>query len=151
MSIPLLIYWALSGVILAVGILALWKGGPAERFGAALILTIVVLGRLTALVVPASAQPILRLVEDGLTAIGLLAVAIAYASFWLGGAMMLYAALFTLHAAYFVLGREQDFLYVIINDACFMGVVAFMASATGLSWRARVRRRAKEAQEAQAA
>jgi hypothetical protein len=46
-----------------------------------------------------------------------------------------------LHATYFVLGREQDKLYVLINDTCFMGVVACMAVATALAWRKRVRAR----------
>jgi hypothetical protein len=141
MSVPLLIYWAFSAVILAVAILALWKGGPAERIGASLILGLVVVGRLVEIVVPEDLHSVLHLTEDGLTAIGLLAVAVFYASFWLGGAMLLYAALFALHATYFVLGREQDKLYVLINDTCFMGVVACMAVATALAWRKRVRAR----------
>jgi hypothetical protein len=138
----ILIFWSLSLALLVIGVLALWKGGPAERLGAGLILAIVLLGRIVALFVPPSGHAVLHLVEDGLTALGLLAVAIRYASLWLGGAMLVYAVLFTLHSAYFVLSRAQDPLFIFVNNAAFLCVALCLAVGTALSWRARIKAQA---------
>jgi len=142
MSIPLLIFWSLSLLTLGICLLALWKGGPPERFGAGAILGIVILGRLIGLLLNPETYPTLRLIEDGLTALALLAVAVRYASFWLGGAMLLYAALFALHAAYFVIGRKPDLIYTVVIDVCFLGVSICLGVGTAVFWRNRVRKRA---------
>jgi hypothetical protein len=88
--------------------------------------------------------PTLRLIEDGLTAVALLAIAVRYASFWLGGAMLLYAALFAVHAFYFVLGRAPDFMYTVVIDVCFLGVSICLGVGSFVSWRQRVRTRASQ-------
>jgi hypothetical protein len=147
MSISLLLYWVVS--ILNVGIvgLALWKGGPAERMGAGFIIGIIILGALVSLILPPQTHSVLYLVEDGLTAVGLLAIALRYASLWLGGAMLVYALLFTLHAFYFVMGKAPDILFIDINNVAFMGVSASLGVGTFMSWRARVRKRAASPSE----
>jgi hypothetical protein len=141
MSIPLLIYWALSLTVLVIGILALLKGAPPERLGAGLILGVVVLGRIIEIFLPSDVLPLLRLIEDGVTALGLLVIALVYASFWLGAAMLLYGALFALHAFYFVVGRPPDLMYTIVIDVCFLGVNISLGIATASSWRRKARER----------
>lgn len=133
------VYWAFTFILLMSAALAIWKGSPAERWGGILILAIAFIGRLADLVIPHDARPILYLVEDGLTAVCLLAVAIRYASFWLGGAMLIYAALFTLHAAYFVLDRRPDPMFIFINNYAFLGVILCLGLGTAVSWRARAK------------
>ena len=46
------------------------------------------------------------------TALCLLVIAVRYASFWLGGVMLLYAAQFSLHAFYLVTSRPIDIDHV---------------------------------------
>ena len=45
--------------------------------------------------------------ELAVLALGLLAVTLRYGSLWLGGAMLFYAAQFTLHSVYLVAGRSN--------------------------------------------
>jgi len=142
MSSAILIFWGLSLLTIGIGVLALVKGGPAERAGAALILGIMIAGRLVGVFLPESTHPILRLTEDGLTAIGLLVIALRYASFWLGGAMLLYAALFALHATYFVLNRGLDPFFTNFNNFAFFAISACLGVGTFFSWRQRIRARA---------
>ena len=142
MSIPLVLYWTFTGLILGMVVLALWKGGPAERFGASFIIGVVIVGRLVGLLIPEQTLPVLRLIEDGLTAVGLLAIALRYASLWLGGAMLVYAVLFTLHAIYFVMSKAPDTLFININNIAFLSVSLCLAIGTAVSWRGRMRARA---------
>lgn len=145
MSLAIVIFWGLTFLTFGIGGLALWKGGPAERTGSAVILLIMLAGRLIGTVVPEHILPILRLAEDGLTAVGLLVVALRYASLWIGGAMLLYAGLFTLHSAYFVLDKSVDPFFKTCNNLAFLGVSICLAVGTFVSWRQRSRKRAAEA------
>ncbi len=120
-------------------VFALWKGGPAERTGAAVIIVLVVLERL-AHALPQGWWPIISLCGDALTALGLLVIAIRYASFWLGGVMLLYAAQFTLHSFYLVTGRSSDTpLHIIISDLNFAAILVCLTAGTTMAWRARLR------------
>src|SRR5437870_12993981 len=113
---PLVIYWLLSAFTIAVCAFAIWKGGPAERVGGAMILGFVVVERLIRLVAPPDLLPILNLIGDAATAVGLLVLALRFTSLWLGGTMMFYAATFVLHSAYMVTGRpEEDRLYILLK------------------------------------
>ncbi len=145
MSSAIFIFWGLSFLTFGIGALALWKGGPAERAGAAVILLIILVGRVIAAFVPEPVLPILRLAEDGLTAIGLLIFALRYASLWIGAAMLLYAGLFTLHATYFVLDKGLDPFFTTSNNLAFLGVSVCLGVGTFVSWRQRVRARAAAA------
>jgi hypothetical protein len=134
----LLAYYLLSFVILAMCAFAFWKGGPAERAGAVVILVMMVLERALH-VLPDGWWPILSLCGDGLTALGLLAVALRYASLWLGGAMLFYAAQFSLHSFYLVTGRSSDTpLHIFLNDFNFIAIIVCLVAGTIIAWRGRI-------------
>jgi energy-converting hydrogenase Eha subunit E len=134
-----LIFQIQTAVGLAICAFAIWKGGPPERLGAGLILTVVVLARIATALVPANAEPIVRLAGDGLTAVGLLAIALTYGSLWLGGVMLLYAAQFSLHSYYFVTNRPtRDLFHAVVNNIDFIGIILCLTIGTIVSWRRRV-------------
>lgn len=137
-----LFFWAVFLVLmLAVCGFALWKGGPAERYGAALILTFAILWELARLL-PSSydaMMPVAQLVGDGLTAVGLLAIAVRYASLWLGGALLFQALQFSLHSFYLVTGREVDSLHNLINNVNLYAILACLAFGSIMSWRERIK------------
>jgi hypothetical protein len=143
------IFYLQSAIGLAFCGFALWKGGPPERFGAAIIVGIAVILRIVCALAPDSLDPILQLTSDGLTAVGLLAVALLYGSLWIGGAMLLYAAQFTLLSYYFVTERPHDWFHGVVNNVDFIGVILCLALGTCVSWRQRVM--AKRRAEATAA
>jgi hypothetical protein len=121
---------------------AFWKGGTAERIGAAIILLNIVT------YIPNETlfhYPMWNLVIDAVTALALLAVAVRYASFWQGAVMLLYALQFSLHAFYFVGERPRDTFHVIVNNAIFFAVCACLIAGTALAWRKRVAERAASA------
>lgn len=120
----------------ATCVFGLVKGGAAERFGAGVILANLLVGLLNGWVIQ---QPLLSLVVNGLTALLLLPLTVYYASFWLGGVMLLYGLLFTLHAYYTVVGRPQDDLFANLNNLNFFAVSLCLLSGTILAWRRRRR------------
>jgi cbb3-type cytochrome oxidase subunit 3 len=146
MSSSLQTYILLSLILVAVCVYALWKGGPAERAGAMVIIVLSVVERL-AHGFPQGWWPIISLCGDALTALGLLFVALRYASFWLGGVMLLYAAQFTLHSFYLVTGRSSDTpLHIVISDVNFAAILVCLTAGTTMAWRARRKAAAAEAQ-----
>jgi hypothetical protein len=132
------IFYLQSAIGLAICLFALWKGGGPERYGAGLIVGVVILQRIVAALAPPSAFPIIQLVGDALTAVGLLVIALAYASLWIGGAMLLYAAQFTLHSFYFVTERPNDRFHAVANNLDFIGIILCLAIGTLVAWRQRV-------------
>ena len=140
MSSSLQTYILLSLILVAVCVFALWKGGPAERAGAAVIIVLSLVERL-AHAFPQPWWPIIALCGDALTALGLLIVALRYASFWLGGVMLLYAAQFTLHSFYLVTGRSSDTpLHIVISDINFAAILVCLTAGTMMAWRSRLAR-----------
>jgi len=132
----------LIALTLGIALLALWKGGPAERLGGAVVGANLVLSILSGLLLPDAAQPIARLTLDGLTALALLVITVSYASFWLGGVMLLYAVQFSLHAFYMVMSRPVDFWYALINNLNFFGISTCLLVGAIVGWRQRLRRTA---------
>lgn len=126
---------------MGISLFALWKGGPAERLGGAMVGGNLILSILSGLLLPESFEQVARLTLDGLTALGLLVIAVRYASFWLGGAMLLYAAQFSLHAFYMVTARPVDLLHIKINNMNFLGISACLALGTIVGWRQRIKAR----------
>lgn len=124
---------------------AFWKGGPAERAGAGVILANLTLLWVADLVWAKISSGALGLAVDGMTALALLVIALRYASLWLGGVMLLYALQFGLHAFYFVTERPFDLLHVVANNADFMGVVICLVAGTAVAWRRRAGRVAQGA------
>jgi hypothetical protein len=125
--------------LILVTALAMTKGGPAERLAALMVLFawVAVLGAqaISGDVVPA----IPLLVTDALLATGLLALAIRYASLWLGAAMMFQAAFFTFH----MLHQSGDFtgsrLYLAAMNVVSYCLLITLAGASIASWRKRLR------------
>lgn len=117
---------------------ALWKGGPAERIAAAIIVANVVFGFLNWSFVQSQ---IVDLGIDGLSALALLAVTLRFASPWLGAAMLVYALQFGLDAYYLVLERPSasDKLHVAINNADSLAISLCLAAGTIVAWRRRAR------------
>ena len=134
-----LIFWgAIWALILASCLLAFLKGGPAERWGAGLILTFALLWE-TTFFLSSEARAVAQLVGDGLTAAGLLIIALRYASLWLGGALLFQAAQFSLHSFYFVTHRPPDLTHVVINNVNLLAILACLAVGSVMAWRERAK------------
>jgi hypothetical protein len=128
-----IIYWTLTG--LACGF-AIWKGGQAERLGGVLILTFAILWEASA-VLPPDVRTTIQLVCDFLTALGLLAIAVRYASLWLGGVLLFQALQFSLHSFYFVTHKASDNLHATINNLNMAAILTCLAAGTAVAWRRR--------------
>jgi len=120
-------------------VLALAKGGMAERIGAGIIIANLVAGVVNERWLHTS---MVHLAIAGVTALVLLAVAVRYASLWVGGVMLLYALQFALDAYYIVSEQKRDAIYVVTNNVLFCTVTLCLAGGTALAWRRRVRLRA---------
>ena len=130
---------------------AFWKGGRAERATAAVILINVAINESSKYLMP-SGDNVVRLVNDGLTAVVLLGVTVRYGAMWMGGVMLFYAAQFAMHSYYLVTERKiGDYAYALINNVNFSGTIWCLIIGTIVAWRARERRiRAAATQEAAA-
>lgn len=132
-----LIFWAaIWALIVGSCLLAFLKGGPAERLGAGLILIFALFWEATVFLSP-EARSIAQLVGDGLTAVGLLAIALRYASPWLGGALLFQAAQFSLHSFYVVTNRPPDTLYIVVNNANLLAILGCLTFGSLIAWRDR--------------
>lgn len=130
------------GATLAVCLFAWWRGGPAERAGAGLIVGAAVAVWISHNLLPPGLGDTALLIIDALMAVGFLALAIRYASLWLGGAMLFQAAQFSLHAYYLVTEMPRDRLYSIINNIDTVGVLVCILTGTLISWRRRTQAQA---------
>lgn len=132
--------WIMWGALWALTLgscaFAFWKGGPAERMGAGLIITFAILWEAT-FFLSSEARSIAQLVGDGLTAAGLLAIALRYASLWLGGALMFQAAQFSLHSFYFVTQRPADTLHIVVNNTNYFAILGCLTFGSLIAWRER--------------
>ncbi len=124
-------------VTLVVCALALAKGDAPERFAAILVLGTTLCVALIHMLAPKETQRLLLLGMDGLLAGGFLLIALRYANFWLGGAMLLQAVQFSLHAYYLVGDLRRDYVYATVNNIDSFGVLLFILIGTILSWRRR--------------
>lgn len=131
----------------AVALFAVWKGGPAERLAAGILIANMAIGLSSSLLAPDS-DGLIRLCNDGLSAAALLVVTIRYAAPWMGGVMLFYAAQFSLHSYYLVTDRPPDYLYGAINNLNWSGVIWCLIIATAMTWRRRVRAQRAAAQPA---
>lgn len=141
-SLPTQIGWLATFGVLA---LAWFKGGRPERYGASLkVLTSI--GALAAhhLLKQDSISGAL-LTFDGVLAVGFLALAIRYASLWIGAAMLLQAGQFSLHAFYLVSGLEHDRFYAVANNMVTIGILVCILTGTLIAWRRKARAAAQAA------
>jgi hypothetical protein len=144
---PVYIVYALIVIVTAV---ALWKGAIAERIGAAAnaIAAAGVFAIHSIWGSDAAALPLL--IADAALATGFLALAVHYASFWLGGAMLFQAAQFSLHSYYMVAEKAHDLFYFRVNNIDTVGVLAFLLFGAIQSWRRRTAQQKQEAARAAA-
>ena len=117
-------------------LLALAKGGRAERIAGAIVLANLLAGMAGALWFHSQ---LFLLAADGLTALALLPLTMRYLNAWLGAVMILYGLQFALHAAYAVLERPNDLLHAVLNNIDFMAVNACLMGATLVTWTRRRR------------
>jgi hypothetical protein len=140
--LPFLIVWL---AVLATFLFAVLKGGIAERYAA----TLVVVGALYAFgvgrLLDNEMQTLALLLGEFLLAMGFLVLAVRYASLWLGGAMLLQAVQFTLHAWYMLGERRPDMFIVIVNNADTVGILLCIVLGTITAWRRRDASRAADA------
>ena len=129
------IWMSLPGALLAVCLLAWWRGAAAEQFGSLLILA----ADLTADIILAVAYPkfpgIGMCAIDFALACGLLFIALRYSSLWLGGAMLLQSVALCLQAFEFVGDGPSTITHVIANDLISYAMVACLVSGLVASWR----------------
>lgn len=129
---------ALLAITAAAMTLAFWKGGTAERLAAACVSANMLVG-VAVMLILGQADPMIRFVNDGTTALLLLLVAVRYGSPWMIGVMLCYAAQFSLHAYYLMTGRnERDYLHALVNNINNMGIIACLALGAAAAWRQRV-------------
>lgn len=135
------------GATLLVCALAWWKGGRAEQLGAGLKLATSLIVLVVHLVLKQGSISGALLTADGVLAVGFLALAIRYASLWIGAAMLLQAGQFSLHAWYLVGEMPRDRFYAIANNLVTISILLCILVGTLISWSAR-RRAARTAQAA---
>lgn len=125
--------------------LAIWKGGPAERSGALMILVAWLGSTVLQAMAKAYIVPVVFLASDAVLAAGLLFLAIRFSSLWLGAAMLLQAIGLSLHAAYFAaekaeLDRHTLWLYVAGKNLASFAMLLVILVAGVVAWRKRSHR-----------
>jgi len=135
-SLPTQIGWLVTLGVLAF---AWFKGGLPERYGASLkvVTSAAALGAHHLLKQDSISVALLTL--DGLLAVGFLALAIRYASLWIGAAMLLQAGQFSLHAWYLVGEMPRDRFYAIANNLVTIGILLCILVGTTIAWTRRRR------------
>ncbi len=131
-SLAPLIGWMATLVVCA---LAWVKGGAPERIGGIIVFVSSVAALLIQLFLPGPKQSIPLLLGEGLIGFGFLILALRYASPWLGGAMLLQAIQFSLHAYYLVGEVPHDRTYAIVNNLDSLGVLICILIGTVQAWR----------------
>jgi len=129
----------LAACLIVLG-LALARGGPAERWGAFIVLAGTGVYSLIVFLLPPSVQPLVSLLCDGLYGFAFLMLALRYASPWLGGAMLLQAIQFSLHAYYIIGERPHDRTYGLVNNLNSIGVLICILLGIMVTWRKQVRK-----------
>ena len=118
---------------------AVWKGGVAERSAAIVVIANVLIGQ-TEWFAPGSGG-LIRIINDGITALVLLVITVRYAALWMGGVMLFFAAQFSMHSYYLVTERPNDYWHALINNIDYSGIIWCLIIGTLVAWRARSRRR----------
>ena len=122
--------------------LAVWKGGPAERSGAVMILVAWLGSTLIQALAKAYILPIVFLASDAVLAAGLLFLAIRFSSLWLGAAMLLQAFGLCLFVVFFVvvkadLDRHTLRLYIAGKNLSSFAMLLVILVAGLVAWRKR--------------
>ncbi len=124
--------------------LAWVRGGPAERWGSVIVLAGSIVYLLILSFLPTASQPVVNLLCEGLYGFSFLMLALRYASPWLGGAMLLQAIQFSLHAYYIVGERPHDKTYGLVNNLNSIGVLICILLGIAASWRRQAHAQARD-------
>lgn len=136
-SLAPLLGWTATLVVCG---LAWIRGGPAEKWGAAIVLGGSIASLLIQILLPARVEAVALLLLEGLYGLSFLMLALRYASPWLGGAMLLQAIQFSLHAYYIVGERPHDLTYGVVNNLNSAGVLICILFGIFVSGRRRAER-----------
>lgn len=129
---------------------AAWKGGPAERGGAVMIVGAWFFTLVASAVTRSYVPAIAFLASDAVLAAGLLLLAIRFSSLWMGAAMLLQATSLSLHAAYFA-AEKADIsphilrLYIGGKNAASLAMLPVILAAGLVAWARRSRKAAPQA------
>jgi len=137
MLTPSQVFFGLTLFAMAVWVFAFWRGGLAERWGAAVIMANQLLTILVVVIERARPGPINVLVQlglDGVTALALLGILLRFGRAWLGIAMLLYAGQFTLQSVYLVAEIKKDALHVLLNNLNFVAIHLALVAGTVQHW-----------------
>lgn len=138
MHLDLLILFGWS-LILGVSFLAWRLGGRVERQVAILVVVMSLAITLIGLIPDKAIQKPSYFLVDGLFGAGLMIMAMRYTTAWLGVAVLLQAAQFSLHAYYLVAGKLYDSFYAMVNNLVSLGVLVCLVVGCVLAWRKRRR------------
>ena len=135
-----LLAYAMTASAAAGCILAIWKGGPAERAGGILIGGAWLASLLVYPIVNAGGSPYatyapyLPVAIDGVVAVGLLGLALRYSSAWLGVAVFLQAAELALHAAFLIGDGSGARAYIARVNILGSALILLLLFATVRVW-----------------
>ena len=128
------IHHALLVSIFVVALVAAYKGGSAERLGAGLFVLDALAVQVLQVTTSGQSLELGLLVVDGLMGLGLIALAVGYTSLWLGAALLLQAAQFSLHGYYYVTHTRVDRLFAIVNNVVSWGILLCIIAGTLGTW-----------------
>src|SRR5579885_322676 len=117
----ILLYIVLQTFSVLAAVFALVKGGTGERWAGGVVLVNLAIGTAATVLSRWQNVELIRLGNDGLAAMALLVVTLRFGAFWLGAAMLLYAAGFVLHSYYIVTERALDYTYAIAGTISWNG------------------------------
>lgn len=129
--------WA---VLLCVCTLSIFRGAPAERSGALLILTINLASDIAFAISAPHIPQFALFYLDFFLAVGLLIIAFRFSSLWLGAAMLLQSIILFTHAL--ALGDDglSSYGFVVVNNVVSNLMYTCLLGATLTSWRTRHQR-----------
>ena len=127
-----ILIWLLIALVCA---LAFLRGSAPEKWGAAIILAGAVYGFVLNWLHLDAIHSLLQLAGEGAIGLGFLMLALRYTSAWLGGAMILQAVQFSLHAYYLIAAKPHDYLYALVNNVDTLAVLACLLTGTLIAWR----------------
>src|SRR5580698_7919047 len=132
-----ILFYISVAATLGISAFGLWKGDSAVRYAVAIRLAV----ELATLIInpklgDVGGESALLVVDFGFAVI-LLFLAVRFASLWIGAAMILQAAQFSLHAYYLVMELPHDRLHAWINNTDNWGILIAIFVGTVLAIRRR--------------
>jgi hypothetical protein len=132
-----ILFYVSVAATIAISAFGLWKGDAAVRYAAVTNLAVELI---TVIINPkfgdVGGESVLLAVDFAFAVI-LLVLAVRFANLWIGAAMILQAAQFSLHAYYLVMDLPHDRLHAWINNTDDWGILISFAVGTVLAIRRR--------------